>query len=119
MVAAQLLNIVYAYIFNSLNEVGSTAIIFSVVTVVVLAFVGIIPGVFLHFIKRILPAISSIILGGIIFLVINNAAYLASDNSTETVQEIIYSNIVFLIAGILMGYLYSKGDNSEHETENT
>ena len=119
MGVAQTLNIAYGYIFNSLNEFEITAIVFSLISVIIMAFVGIIPGAILHFIQRLLPAIPSIILGSIIFLIINNASYLASGYSSNTVQEIIYSNIVFLISGILLGYLYAKEINKTHETEST
>ena len=117
MGVAQILSITYGFIFNSLNEFGVTAIAFSLISVIIMAFVGVIPGALLHFIKRILPAIPSILLGGIIFLIINNAAYLASSNSTETVQEIVYTNIVFLMSGTLMGHLYSKDKNGKHDME--
>ncbi len=105
---AQALSVLYGYLFNSLNELGTATIPLSVLAILIMAVFGVVPGVLLHFLKSKLPSFSSIAIGFIIFLGFNSIGYLAANEIKEPTIEIIYSSIVFSLCGAFMGFLYSK-----------
>ena len=48
---AQFLTVLYGYLFNSLNELGSATIPISILVIIVMAIFGVIPGATVHFLK--------------------------------------------------------------------
>lgn len=116
---AQSLSVLYGYLFNSINELGPATIPLSILVIIVIAIFGVVPGAILHFLKSKLPSVSSMTLGFIVFLGLNTIGYIASEETKESVIEIVYSSIVFAICGVLMGFLYSKKSPKKSTNEIT
>ncbi len=116
---AQSLSVLYGCLFNSLNELDPATMPLSILVIIVMAIFGVVPGAALHFLKLKLPNVSSMILGFIVFLVLNTIGYIASEEIKESVIEIIYSSMVFAMCGVFMGFLYSKKSLKESTNEIT
>jgi len=113
---SQSLGVVYAYSFNNAYELGSAGILASILSIIVMAIFGVIPGALLHLIYKKFNKISAKAIGSFLFITLLVVSYLATEEVKESNIEILFAIFTYLLSGILMGHLYNKNVTSVNES---
>lgn len=112
MSLVQVMSVSYAFILGRMHEFGSFGLLVSLTIILIVGLFGFIPGIIFHAIKNKFTQIPSYILGVVIFILINSVGYISGD-SNEPVYDMIYSFLIYGLAGIFYARLYSKFTSKE------